>query len=337
MDIEIRQCRSQQLGSIEALVECCALVNLLNHLLWHNLARLIVDGVLLKHLLRECPVLHKLRWKLHEVALNTCQTTILHISKEVVQCVTKLVEKGLHLVNREQCRTTTYGWGEVTYDANHRAYTLAILIRLIDIGATPRTALLAGTRMEIEVESTEWLVVAINNLIHLTLWVIYRSLQWAECDTEQTVGKEEDTTLGILQREVCTHLLLLKLIIGYTHLLGVVPPVPRLKLCILAVVLLKEWLHTLHLALCLLQSRSPHTLQKLIHSLWLSCHLVGCDIVGVRVITQQLRLLVTQAYHLGNHRVIIVLIAVVTTHKVSLVDLLTQVTILGVGQEWQHT
>ena len=56
----------------------------------------------------------------------------------------------------------------------------------------------------------------------------------------------------------------------------------------------------------------------------------------IRIIAKQLRLTVAQLCHLGNYLIIIALIAIIATLKIGLIDLLTQRSVLRIGQKRQH-
>ena len=188
-----------------------------------------MHSILLKHRCCKGPILHNLRRKLHKIALNATQATILDIGKKAMQSVAELVEEGLGFINRQQCRSITYRTSEITYDRYYGQDTFAVLIALLHISTTPRTARLACAGMEIHIESSQRSVIAIKHLIHLTLGVVKRSLQRSESYAIQTIAEKEDTTLHIVQRQILTHLFLLNIVILITYFFGEIPPIPRFE------------------------------------------------------------------------------------------------------------
>ena len=202
-----------------------------------------------------------------------------------MQRVAELVEEGLGFVNRQQRRCATHRTSEVTYDRNYGQDSLAVLITLLDIRSTPRTARLAGTGIEIHIKSTQRSVIAIDNLVHLTLGVIYGSLQRSESYAIQAITEEENTTLNIIQRQVLAHILLLEIIILITHLLGEIPPIPRLKFTLVLSVAAIDRLHSAQLLLGALQCGCPNLLEQLINGIGRSGHLIRDNIMSIRVIS----------------------------------------------------
>ena len=199
MNIHIGERRCQQLNGIETLVEVAAALQFLDHMGRDRLVGAVVQSVATQHLGLQRPVLHNLRRQLDKVALDTAQTAILHLREECVQCVTKLVEEGLSLVDREQCGIATRRTREVANDAYDGSDAVALGVEALGaVLATPSATTLAVTRVVVEVEHTEVLVLLVKHFVGFALLVIYGQLNGAEGQTIETVAQLEDTRANIL-------------------------------------------------------------------------------------------------------------------------------------------
>ncbi len=334
--IHVRQRRGHQLGRGEALVEKRTAAYLIYHLVAHDLARAIVDGILAQHLGRESPVLHDLRRQLHEVALHVGQSAIAHIGEKSVQRVSELVEQRLGLVYRQQGGDASRRTGKVAYDAHHGPNPTSVAISLLGEMTAPRASALARARMEIEVERTQRRFVGVDHLIYLALVVVHWSRQRAERYSVQTIGQKEYAALHVVERQILAHALLLQVVILLADLLGVIPPVPRLEHRVGALVAAKHRQHALQLPVRTLQRWRPHAVEQSVNRLGAPRHLVRGHVIGVRAVPEQRCLLVTQGGHLGHHGLVVVFVAAVAARHVSVVDAVAQGAVLAICQQRQH-
>ena len=230
----------------------------------------------------------------------------------------KLVEEGCNLVECEQRRSGICRACEVTNNAHNRRYTSAIsLVVLLAVVATPSTLSLTCAWVEVKVEDTQMALVLVKHLVCRYILVVNRNGHRAESDTEEAVCKVEDTLAGVIEREVATDNLLVERVLLLTHLLGIIPPVPRLELCILGwKILLEHLLHLGKLLLCLLDSWLPHLAKQSVYCLWSARHLVRGYIVSIRFISEHICLLCAEANHIVDNLLVIILVIVITTIEI---------------------
>ena len=153
-----------------------------------------------------------------------------------------------------------------------------------------------------------------------------------ERDAVQPVGQEECAAAHVLQREIGAQHLLVERILLFAHLLGVVPPVPRLERRT-GLVALQQFVHLRQLGLGAVERRRPDLVEQRIDRLGRPGHLVGHHVVGIGVVAQHAGLLRTQPDEIVDQLLVVVRIAVVAAVQIGLVDPFAQVAPRRVGQE----
>ena len=104
MPFKVKDGSGCKLGSPEALIECACRINLCYKLVRNYLTSLIMACIVCKNLLLESPVLHDLRWKLHEIASYrcSCDALVCTLAEKTVKSMSILMEKCLHLVESKE-------------------------------------------------------------------------------------------------------------------------------------------------------------------------------------------------------------------------------------------
>ena len=333
MVVHIEDGSREKLCLYKTLVESTCLIDFCHQLLRNQLACLVVESIGLQHLWVIAVVLHELAWQLHEVAwgVSSCQRLISSLRHQTVQCVTKLVEEGLHIVHREKRWVACGRFVEVTHIDDHRAmiHTLSIHILWADI-VHPSTWTLTSAWEVVGVEDTHQTTISIGHFEYLYLRVIYwHILQLLKFDTKQLGCQIKRTLAHIAELEVRFQLLLVQSIFLHTQFLCIIPPIPWLKFLAWEI-FVEKFLQFRCLALSSLQTWFPYALEESIHGLSIMCHTVCQDIISRIIITEELCFLHAKLHGANNHILVVVLVVVVATGGVSHEEFFAQVTVLAV-------
>ena len=135
--------------------EVATLHNAADEFVRQGLARLIVEGKGAQELLLHGVVLHELRGQLHKVPphIGTTETLETGVGKHAVQRVTKLVEEGLHLAQRQQRRLLCRRLREVHHHRNMGTHIHALPVDILSLilgHPCPTLLTLAGVEVGIE-------------------------------------------------------------------------------------------------------------------------------------------------------------------------------------------
>mmetsp|Transcript_11172 Transcript_11172/g.31683 ORF Transcript_11172/g.31683 Transcript_11172/m.31683 type:complete len:254 (-) Transcript_11172:1172-1933(-) len=148
----------------------------------------------------------------------------------------KLMEQRLGVVVRQQCGGTLRALGKVVVveDDGQAARRRARFSQL----AHPRPAALIGTAVVVVQEDCHQAaaVPAVPHLVHVNIGMVRLHL-WLllKAQPKQLAGHVKHRSGDGLQAQVGLELSLVEVVAVLPHLLGVVPPVPRLNVCRLAV------------------------------------------------------------------------------------------------------
>ena len=278
-------------------------------------------------------MLHHLRRQLDKVASHARHAIIVNILKEIVQAMSKLVEQGCRLVGTQQRRLARSGLAEVADDRHDRSETLAVLVGLRAVSAAPGATTLAGPREEVEIDHAQMRAILVLALEDLSLGIRQRHvLQRREGDAIQLVGHIEGTLAHVIEFQVRTDVVLVKVELGLLGFLEIIAPIPALGLKI-ATLFLDLGVDVGQLAFRLGQSRRPDLIEQLIDIRRVLRHTILEGESGIILIAHQFGLGQTGAHQLADNLLVIVLVVVVATVDVSLEDLLTKLAIISVLQE----
>ena len=336
MDVHVRQGGGQQLGHLESLVELRAATDLPHERFRNLVVGAVVQRILFQHLGFGGPVLHHLRRQLHEIALDVGQPAVLHLAEQAVQRMAEFMEEGLRLVEIEQRRRRTGRTGVVGHHPYDGRHALAVLVILFGKVPAPRSAALALAHVVVEVEHAQMALVLVEHFVDQAVGIVERCDDRPEGDTVEPVGQKEDAALHVFEREIGAQRLVVERVVAAAHLLGIVPPVPRLEGRI-GVVGAQHLFHSRQLLLRPIERRRPYLVQQRIDRSGRRGHLVGSHVVGEGIVPQQVRLLGAQTDVVVHQRLVVVFVAMVAAVEVGGVELLAQFAVLGIAQEGQHT
>ena len=226
VDVHVGERRGDQLGGHEALVEEVAATHLVDQVLRDDVSRAVVHGVLAQHLGRKGPVLHDLRGKLHEVALDLRESAVFHVVEEEVQGMPELMEERLGLVEGQQCGGVPGRTGEIADDRDDGRHAPSVPVGLLHVVAAPGPLPLSVAGEEVEIEHPEVRLVGVENFVGQGLGMVDRYLNRLEGNAVEAVGQIEDAALHVFEREIGAQHVLVEGIFLFADLLGVVPPVP---------------------------------------------------------------------------------------------------------------
>jgi len=233
MVIHVQQGGGDKFRGGETLVEFAGLIQLVDQFLWDHLAGLVVAGVHFQHFRLVDPVLHDLGGEFHEIAGNVgpCQALVGALRQQSMQSVPEFMEKGFHLVIAQQGRLVAHRLGEVAGDGDHRPHVdpfgRGVLLAVV---GHPGASLLRCPRKIIHVEYPDEGAVAVFHLIHLAFGVKEgHVLHFGEGESIKLVGHAKNPVADIVQLEIGTQLLFIKVELLLPHLLGIIPPVPTLQ------------------------------------------------------------------------------------------------------------
>ena len=191
----------------------------------------IVAGKGVEELGFVAPVFHHLRRHFDKIALHAgaAEAGIGAIGEKAVHGVSELVHKGLHLVETQQRRFVSNGFGEVAHHLNQRSNLFASYIALLAECGLPGTAALAGSRVHVQIEHTHE-TVAVHHLVNLHIGVVdFDVVGLAERDSIQAAVQVEDALPHFLHLQVGTQQLRVEVILLLLQFLAVVAEVPALQ------------------------------------------------------------------------------------------------------------
>ena len=247
--------------------------------------------------------------------------------------MTELVKEGVDLVERNQRRRVAGRAGEIADVEHDRPHVHTIPDPLASDAAAPCAAAFSRPRIIIGHEDAEVAAIDIGDLVGPNLGVVGgNALDLGELDSIELVGNVKGAVDDIVDHEVLPHLLLVDVVPRPADLLGVVAPVPRLELEVEAVGG-DGLLQSFGLVTSDTERWVPEIFQELIDRFRVLGHPPFEYAIGMGVVTQELRLLGAKGQNLGQDRLVVKLVAVVTTHDVGVEDLLAKLAIVGVVEE----
>ncbi len=139
------------------------------------------------------------------------------------------MERGVDVVPGQQRRLAFGRFGHVQVERHHRLG--AHQFGLVDVGAHPGAAALGGTRERIDQDQRQLGAVGVEGLVDLDVLVVHRQVgALLEGHAVQFGHRVEDALLEhVVQFQVRLQLVLVEIVLGLAHLLGVVGPVPGLQ------------------------------------------------------------------------------------------------------------
>ena len=201
----------------------------------NRLAGLVVHGPQVEEFLLGSPVLHDLRRKLHEVAVNARAglRLVFALAQHAVQGVSELVEESLQLVERQQRRRGLGGFGEIHHQRHQRTGLLAVLdLRAAEFGH-PRTRTLRLAGEEVEVEHGHKAAVLVGYVIGRHVGMIDLDLVVGrEIQAVKLVGEHEHALLDVFELQIGLHDLVVERIFLVLVFFVVIAPVPRHQLAL---------------------------------------------------------------------------------------------------------
>ncbi len=224
---QVKQRGRQVLGGRVALVEAACLEDLVDQLLRHRFAGLVVLGVVGEDLRVQRPVLVELRRELDEIARGggAGDRRVLHVREHAMQGVAELMEHGGDVVEADQRRLAIGRLGEVADVVDHRLGTGQAV--LLDEHVHPGAAGLGVTLEVVGVEQGQRGAVLVEHFVHLHVRVVGRNVgARLEGDAVQLGGGVEDAVLQhVVQFEVRLDLRFVQVVLGLADLLGVEVPI----------------------------------------------------------------------------------------------------------------
>src|SRR5690554_7302458 len=151
------------------------------------------------------------------------------IRKQTVQGMAKFVEESRHLVEGQQGRLVATWRSKVTYNGDHRMNKVAFLIDLLlAVTAHPSTATLAGTRMHIHIQNTYVTAICLLHFPGCSLWMVNRHIvALLKLQSIQLIGHHKDAVTHTAHLKIPTDFSLIQIVLGLTHLFGIVTPIPK--------------------------------------------------------------------------------------------------------------
>ena len=254
------------------------------------------------------------------------------LAQQSVQGVSELVEGGLDLVD-------AHILGEVAYVHDDGADLNSVrVIVLFAYIVHPRAASLALAGEVVCGEDTDQRTVVVGKLIggNAVGVVAGHSLEHLGVHSVENLGSREDSFDYVLCLEVRAGLSLVEVILCLADLLGIVPPVPLLdfgalgKLACLDI-LIHNSLHISKFFFCLLHCRSHNAHKEGIYGFGICGHLVGKGVLGAGLIAEDIGLAYAERKQLLDQLAVVVLVAVVAAHPISLVVLAAKLAVLSGG------
>ena len=246
--------------------------------------------------------------------------------------MSELVENSLHLVDSK----ILFEVADIDDNGtNHLALSIDVL--LADV-VHPGSATLARARQIVCREDAQEIAVGIRHLIGRDDFGIIRRhvLQFLHIHAIKRIGSDEDAFHHVLELEVGLGEFFVEVIFLLAHLLGIVPPVPLLYLAAgrkfaSRYVLIHQLLHVIDLLLGFRYGSCHNVGEEGINRFCVVCHLGFEEIGGRIVVAHNLCLLDAKAHDVEDELAVVELVAVVTSHGVSLKHLLAEGMVLGRG------
>ncbi len=295
-------------------------------------------GIVLQHLGHEHPVLVDLRRHFHEVAVHVGALKSVEgcRGEHAVQRVAKLVEHGLHLVDREQRGRVLGGRRHRCHIEDDGAHTLALIVVLGVHLAHPCALGLGGTGEVVGHEHGHVLALLVLDIVDGHLWVVLRGvLHLGEGEAVEFVGDIENAVFHhAVQFKIGANVIVAEVELLGFDLSGIVIVVPRGNLEV-GSVCVGIGLHVGHFFVHLLDGWPPELHEQFLGALHRLGH-HGCHgIVGKGLIAQNLRFALAQFDELVDVGRVVVLVAAAGCVEVGLIHLLAQCAVVGVVEHRQ--
>ena len=311
--------------------------NLVDELVGHRLAGLVVEGERMQELLLHGIVLHELRRHLYEVPPYICsrQTLEACVGEDAVEGMPELMKESLYLTETQQCRLVGGRLGEVHDQRRVRTDISAVLLYPLSlVFRHPRAVLLALTRIEVDVQQCEIFPVVVVDLEGLHVGIIYRYiLVFLECYAVEPCCQTEDTLYDVVDLEIRAQHLRVEVVLLQLQLMRIERAIPRHHLEVAAFHFLCQCLHGLLLLQCRWLVSVDKVVEELVDIADVRGHTVLHDEVGVGFVSQQLCHLPSQVYQPLADLQVVVLIVVRTLCGPCHKHLLPQVALCGIHHE----
>src|SRR5690554_5087755 len=151
----------------------------------------------------------------------------------------------------------------------------------------------------------------------------------------QLIGHHKDAVTHTAHLKIPTDFSLIQIVLGLTHLLGIVTPIPKSQIKVVAFTVDHLLQHHRFLT-GNRQRRIPNLLKEAVHRFHITCHPVIQRKISKSIKTQQLNSFQTQLGQLIDDLPIVERVVVVPTVDVGPAHLLTQIAIIGIGQKRHH-
>ena len=336
MIIHIEQGSSQVFDCGKTLSVLAALHDLVDQFLRNDLAGFVMFGIYFQYFRFKYPMFVHLRRQFNKVARNISNAIIVNVTEQAMQGMSEFVENRFRFIGTQQGRLSGSRFAEVEDSRHNRIDALAILISLRTVTTAPGTAALAGTCVEVHVEDTQRAAVFVLAFECIRIGIGLRYiLDFGEGDTVQFICHIESTVTHMVEFQVRTHFVFIHIEFSLACLIGIITPVPAFGIEVTAL-FPDLGVDVGQFFLRLFQSRSPHLVEQVIYVLFVLRHILFQHVSGKVFVTQQFRFVEAGGNQLFHDFLVIILVAVIATVDISLEDLFTQSTVIGILQERHH-
>ena len=338
VQLHVDERAGQKLGGREALVERAGLVDTVYQGLRNGLAGLVMQGKFAEHLGRGQPVFEQLRGEFHVVAYHagTREGGVRNVARQPMQGVAELVKQRGGVGPGNEYGLAGLALHEVRVVRHDGRHGLTVHALLVAVGIHPGPRVFAGAGVRVEVPEAHLLAGGfVVHLPHLHIRMVHGYIGHGhEGEIEQLAGYPEHSLAHLIELQILFHLVLVEVVAGLAHLLGVVAVVPGLKFEVGGSTLLfGQGQHVGHFLVHAGHGGFPHLLHQLHSGFGRFGHGVVEAQVGVSGVAQQLGALGPQLQNLGNDGVVVVCAAVVAPVREHPPGLLAQLALVRIGQE----
>ena len=254
-----------------------------------------------------------------------------------MQPVPEFMEKRGSFIGTQQGGFACRRLGKIANDGHNRHHLVSVLvIRLGTIASAPRTATLAGTGEEVEIQDAQRLSVLVDTLEHLCFGMRFRHVfQRTEGDAIQAFCHIESPFAHVVQLQIRTDFVFVHIIFVLFRFLEIITPVPAFGFEVLAFTF-DFRLDVRQFLVRFGKGRRPKLVEQVVDVLFVLCHPVFQCHRSIIFIPHQLGFLQAGGYQLAHHFLVVGIVPVVSPVDVCLVDALAQVAVVGILQERHH-